>query len=153
MNVELTHLYLRLTGSSSKSAIEEAIAKGITNFILDEDVKVKEIETASYFHLSKTSALNEVRIASTIADCMNAEREKAVIILWDTNEFSDLESLIPIKAPYGWMILSLNTPVLINLDKVKEEKDLENIDLAGFYSDKLEDLVSNHFNIENIKSE
>ena len=153
MNNELTHLYLRVSKESSDSIVEEAISKGVMNFILDEGALVEEIKAASFFRLSNSTPMKEARLVSNIADCMNAEQEKADLILWDTDNFLDLESLIPIKAPYGWMILSLNTPVLVDVDKVQEGKDIENTDLAGFYSYKLEDLLASQFTNKKLKSE
>jgi hypothetical protein len=152
MNNKSKKYYLRISEKSDISIIELAITKGISNFILDENVLINEVDAASFYYLSSDNECMNAKLASTIADCMNAEKDNVDLILWDSKDFSDLESLIPIKAPYGWMILSLNTPVILNLEDVSDS-EINNIDSAGHYSYELEDLLNIQSTNEQLKSE
>ena len=96
---------------------------------------------------------DNIVLANSIADCLNAERNGADAVIWNSNDLEQLEELAPRNSEYGWMLVSINIPILFNISSVDQLETLENIKVDGFYSDDLSVLKEIQKKIESLPSE
>jgi len=96
---------------------------------------------------------DNIILSGSIADCLNAERNGAEAVIWDSDEIDQLEELSPIKSEYGWMLVSINIPILFHITEIKQLEFLENIKVHGFYSEDLQVLLETQKKMESLLSE
>ncbi|MEZ4922647.1 MAG: hypothetical protein R2780_05685 [Crocinitomicaceae bacterium] len=88
-----------------------------------------------------------------VSDCLNAERQGAHAVIWDSDEFDQLQELSPKKREYGWMLVSLNIPIYIYLKADIDLNEITGIDFQGFYADDLELLLAAQKKYESLNRE
>ena len=96
---------------------------------------------------------DNIVLAGSIADCLNAERNGAEAVIWNSEDIGQLEELSPNKSEYGWMVVSINVPILFHIHDIAQFDLLKNVKLDGFYSEDLDVLKETQKKIESLPSE
>ena len=87
------------------------------------------------FHILNPS--DKFVLSNSVADCLNAERNGADAVIWISEDYEQLEELSPIKREYGWMLVSINIPVILHITDIDQLNKIDNIKIDGFYSEDL----------------
>jgi hypothetical protein len=98
-------------------------------------------------------AFGKIEFVKDITDCLNAEQNGAEAVIWSSNKLNLLEELSPKKSKYGWMLVSINIPILFHIKDVMEIDNLENIKIQGFYSENLDVLLASQKKMETLQGE
>lgn len=96
---------------------------------------------------------DNIVLADSIADCLNAERNGAEAVIWNSEELDQLQELSPKRSEYGWMLVSINIPIIFNVTHIEQLSLLENIRVSGFYSDDLKVLKEIQKKMESLPRE
>ena len=94
-------------------------------------------EDVIYFSSTKIPETKSCTFVKSKVDCLNAEKNKCDIMIWQGENPTELEQLAPKNPPYGWMLLSINTPIYIHLKKISELDLYKNVDFQGVYTEDL----------------
>lgn len=96
---------------------------------------------------------DNIPFVKTIAECLQAERNGLEGVIWDAEDYDQLEELIPKKAAYGWMLVSINIPVYFHLTDLDQLSALNNVEISGFYSEDQQILKDSRKKVETLFSE
>ena len=96
---------------------------------------------------------DNIVLANSISDCLNAERNGAEAVIWNSDDLEQLEELSPKHSEYGWMLVSINIPIIFRISQLDDLERIENINVHGFYSDSLDVLLETQKKMESLPSE
>lgn len=96
---------------------------------------------------------DKIVFVKSIAECLNAERNGVEAVIWNSEDFEQLEELSPKKSEYGWMLVSVNIPILFHITNVSQLEQLQKVDIQGFYSEDLNVLLESRKKLETLPSE
>lgn len=108
-------------------------------------------EVPDNFHILNPS--DKIVLANSVAECLNAERSGAEAVVWISEDYDQLEELTPKKRAYGWMLISINIPVLLHMKDISQLDKLDNINIQGFYSEDLSLLKETQKKVESLPGE
>lgn len=96
---------------------------------------------------------DKIVFVNSIADCLNAERNGVEAVIWNSLDFEQLAELSPKKSEYGWMLVSVNIPILFHITDVSQLEQLEKVDIQGFYSEDVDVLLESRKKVETLPGE
>jgi hypothetical protein len=116
-------------------------------YVLSDTTRIKDVKERGIMLLGKSDSFLFVK---GISDILNAERNGADAVIWNSDNYDLLEELSPKERSYGWMLVSLNIPIYIYLSNLGQLDLLENIHFDGFYADDLDLLIRSKKKMESL---
>ena len=122
-----------------------------SKYIIADTVDLAKAQVPADFHI--LSPADKIVFVSSIPECLNAEKDGADAVIWISEDYDQLEELSSKKREYGWMLVSINIPVLLHISDIQQLNKLDNIKIQGFYSEDLSLLKETQKKVESLRSE